>query len=233
MSVEQLEHAIGQRRAAVPADTLRITEVFHSIQGEALDVGWPSVFIRLTGCPLRCRYCDTAYAFTGGQRRSLDELLQQVAGYECRHVCVTGGEPLAQPQCLKLLERLCDAGYRVSIETSGAIDIADIDARVQRIVDIKTPGSGECARNLLANLDVLQHTDALKFVICDRDDYQWAREFLDAHPQIAAARCPVLFSPSHGVLPAGELAEWILEDRLPVRLQVQLHKVLWGDVPGR
>jgi 7-carboxy-7-deazaguanine synthase len=215
------------------AERLRITEVFHSIQGEAFDVGWPSVFIRLTGCPLRCRYCDTAYAFSGGELRTVDELLQEVAGMGARHVCVTGGEPLAQPNCLHLLKRLCDAGYRVSLETSGAIDINAVDPRVRRIVDIKTPESGESARNLTENLEVLQPNDALKFVVCNRTDYEWTRTFLAAHPQITRADCPVFLSPSHAVLEPGQLADWILEDRLNVRLQVQLHKLLWGDVAGR
>jgi 7-carboxy-7-deazaguanine synthase len=215
------------------AKGLRITEVFHSIQGEALDVGWPSVFIRLTGCPLRCRYCDTAYAFGGGEWRTIDELLEAVADYGVRHVCVTGGEPLAQPRCLVLLERLCDAGYQVSLETSGALDIAEVDPRVCRIVDIKTPESGECERNLAKNLDALRVRDAVKFVVCNRADYEWTREFLAAHPQIQRAACPVYLSPSHAELASGTLADWILEDRLNVRLQVQLHKLLWGDVPGR
>ena len=224
---------LGQRRRAALPHSLRVTEVFHSIQGEALDVGWPTVFIRLTGCPLRCHYCDTAYAFTGGERRSIDALLQQVAGFGTQHVCVTGGEPLAQPQCLTLLARLCDAGYRVCLETSGAIDIAAVDDRVRRIVDIKTPASGECERNLLENLDALSGDDALKFVICNRGDYEWAVHFLGTYSQIEKARCPVYFSPSHGVLPPAVLAQWMLDDRLPVRLQVQLHKLMWGDVPGR
>lgn len=215
------------------AKGLRITEVFHSIQGEALDVGWPSVFIRLTGCPLRCRYCDTAYAFGGGEWRTIDELLEAVADYGVRHVCVTGGEPLAQPRCLVLLERLCDAGYQVSLETSGALDIAEVDPRVCRIVDIKTPESGECERNLAKNLDALRVRDAVKFVVCNRADYEWTREFLAAHPQIQRAAYPVYLSPSHAELASSTLADWILEDRLNVRLQVQLHKLLWGDVPGR
>ncbi len=215
------------------SDRLRITEVFCSIQGEALDAGWPSAFIRLTGCPLRCTYCDTAYAFSGGEWRTFDALLEEVEGYGVRHVCVTGGEPLAQPGCLPLLSRLCDAGYIVSLETSGAMDIADVDPRVSRIVDIKTPKSGEAARNLTENLEVLQANDAVKFVICDRDDYEWTREFLAAHPQIAKAQCPVYLSPSHDELAAGKLADWMLEDRVDARLQVQMHKLLWGDEPGR
>lgn len=214
-------------------ERLRITEVFHSIQGEALDVGWPSVFIRLTGCPLRCQYCDTAYAFSGGEWRTVDALLEAVAANKVRHVCVTGGEPLAQPACLALLERLCDADYRVSLETSGAIDISAVDARVCRIVDIKTPDSGESDRNLFSNLAVLQANDAVKFVVCSRADYEWVRNCIAEHEQISRADRPVYLSPSHAELAAGELADWILEDGLDVRLQVQLHKQLWGDVPGR
>jgi len=219
--------------ASTRTNSLLVSEVFYSIQGEALDVGRPSVFIRLTGCPLRCHYCDTAYAFTGGAWQSMDELLDAVAGYGARHVCVTGGEPLAQARCLTLLERLADEGYGVSLETSGAIDISKVDRRVSRIVDVKTPASGESDRNLLSNLMMLRANDALKFVICDRADYEWSRDFLDAHQEIEASGCRVYFSPSHGVLAAGELADWVLADRLDVSLQVQLHKVLWGDVPGR
>jgi len=214
-------------------NSLLISEVFYSIQGEALDVGRPSVFIRLSGCPLRCRYCDTAYAFTGGVWKSIDELLVAVAGFGARHVCVTGGEPLAQSRCVTLLEKLADKGYGVSLETSGAIDISKVDPRVSRIVDVKTPASGECDRNLLSNLVMLRTNDALKFVICDRADYEWARDFLGTHQEIEGSGCRVYFSPSYGVLAAGELADWILADRLDVSLQVQLHKVLWGDVPGR
>jgi 7-carboxy-7-deazaguanine synthase len=215
------------------SDRLRITEVFCSIQGEALDAGWPSAFIRLTGCPLRCTYCDTAYAFSGGEWRTFDALLEEVASFGVSHVCVTGGEPLAQPGCIELLRRLCDAGYSVSLETSGAIDIGKVDPRVSRIVDIKTPESGEASRNLLENLGVLQANDAVKFVVCNRDDYEWTREFIGEHPQIAEAECPVYLSPSHTELAAGKLADWMLEDRLNARLQVQLHKHLWGDEPGR
>ena len=191
------------------------------------------MFIRLTGCPLRCQYCDTAYAFNGGQWRSIDQLLGEVATHGVTHVCVTGGEPLAQPRCLALLERLCDAGYRVSLETSGALDISAVDPRVHRIVDVKTPGSGEVTRNLVSNLSVLHSGDALKFVICDRADYDWSRDFLARHTQIAAAACTVFMSPSHEQLDARELAQWMLEDRVAARLQLQLHKLLWGDAPGR
>jgi 7-carboxy-7-deazaguanine synthase len=219
-------------RDAVTADPLlRVTEIFHSLQGEAGSVGWPTVFVRLTGCPLRCGYCDTAYAFHGGQRRTIGAILAEVATHGARHVCVTGGEPLAQRDCATLVERLCDAGYRVSVETSGALDISVLDARARRVMDVKTPGSGEMARNLPGNLAHLRLQDYAKFVICDRDDYQWARTFVAEHA--LASRCEVLFSPCWGRLQPAQLAEWILADRLPVRFQLQLHKVLWGDVPGR
>lgn len=222
----------ARRRDELPeAARLRITEVFHSLQGEADAVGWPTVFVRLTGCPLRCVYCDTTYSFTGGEWRGFDELLAEVAGHGARHVCVTGGEPLAQPNCLPFLTRLCDAGYAVSLETSGAIDISRVDPRVTRVVDLKTPASGEMARNLMANLDLLTSHDQLKFVVCDRQDYEWARDLTRARH--LDARCQVLFSPSWGQQDARELAEWILTDRLPVRLQLQLHKLLWGDARGR
>jgi 7-carboxy-7-deazaguanine synthase len=211
---------------------LKITEIFHSIQGEAAFSGWPTVFVRLTGCPLRCQYCDTAYAFTGGEWRTFEEIEAEIRRYDTPYVCVTGGEPLAQPRCRQFLTALCDAGFDVSLETSGAIDIAPVDTRVARVVDVKTPGSREGHRNLLGNLALLTPRDALKFVICDRADYEWSRALLagrfpDGTP------CTVFFSPSHEQLSAGELADWILADRLPVRLQVQLHKVLWGDVRGR
>ncbi len=220
------------RRDAVPAaERLRITEIFHSLQGEASTSGWPTVFVRLTGCPLRCGYCDTAYAFHGGQWMTINAVLDEVAKYEARYVCVTGGEPLAQPGCQRLVTRLSDAGYQVSVETSGALDIGVLDERAQRVMDIKTPGSGEQDRTLPGNLDRLRPTDAGKFVICDRADYEWAREFVARHG--LARRCEVLFSPCFGRLDPGTLAEWILADRLPVRFQVQLHKILWGDVPGR
>ncbi len=210
---------------------LRITEVFLSIQGEARDVGWPTVFIRLTGCPLRCGYCDTAYAFHGGQWRSIDALVEEAAAFGVRHVCVTGGEPLAQKRCLVLLQRLCDAGFRVSLETSGALDVSAVDPRVSRVIDVKTPGSGEVARNHWANLGRLREGDQLKFVICDRADFEWARDRVFEHA--LAARADVLFSPSQGQLAPADLADWIIAERLPVRLQLQLHKVLWGDVAGR
>ncbi len=210
---------------------LKITETFVSIQGEADAVGWPTLFVRLTGCPLRCVYCDTQYSFYGGEWRTLDELLDIARASGVRHVCVTGGEPLAQKACLELLAALCDAGFAVSLETSGAMDIAGVDPRVSRVVDLKTPGSGEVARNKLVNLDVLTPHDQLKFVLCSRADYEWARALL----QQRAAPLPaqVLFSPVWGQLEPRDLAEWILADRLPVRLQVQLHKYLWGNEPGR
>ncbi|MEQ1801688.1 MAG: 7-carboxy-7-deazaguanine synthase QueE [Gammaproteobacteria bacterium] len=209
---------------------LRITEIFHSLQGESRPVGCPSAFVRLTGCPLRCVYCDTAYAFHGGQRITIEEILEQIAGFEVRHVCVTGGEPLAQPACHDLLAALCDAGYQVSLETSGALDIAAVDRRVAVVLDLKTPASGEMARNLWSNLAHLKREDQLKFVICNRADYEWACDALREHS--LAERCEVLFSPAWEQQPARELAEWILADRLPVRFQVQLHKYLWGNAAG-
>jgi 7-carboxy-7-deazaguanine synthase len=213
------------------AGRLRLTEIFLSVQGESRSAGWPTVFVRLTGCPLRCTYCDTAYAFQGGEWWDIDAILAEVARHGVRHVCVTGGEPLAQKRCTVLLEKLCDAGYAVSLETSGAIDIANVDTRVSRVLDLKTPASGEMHRNLLSNLPRLTPHDQVKFVICDRDDYEWARAMLAEHA--LAERCEVLFSPSYGQQPARELAEWIIADRLPVRFQVQLHKVLWGEETGR
>lgn len=220
------------RRDNLPADQrLRITEIFFSIQGEADSVGWPTVFVRLTGCPLRCGYCDTAYAFHGGEWKEFSEIEREVAKYSPRFVTVTGGEPLAQKNCAGLLIRLCDAGYRVSLETSGALSIAELDPRVVRVMDIKTPGSGESQRNLPENIPALRSQDQAKFVICNRQDYEWSRAMLERHG--LETRCQVLFSPSYGQLEAGELADWILADRLPVRLQVQLHKYLWGNVPGK
>jgi len=210
---------------------LKLTEIFLSIQGEADAVGWPTVFVRLTGCPLRCTYCDTEYAFYGGEWHEQAAVLAQVASYGVRHVCVTGGEPLAQKHCVGLLAALCDAGYQVSLETSGAMDIAQVDTRVARVVDIKTPASGEVDRNRWENLALLTARDQLKFVICDRADYEWSRAKLAEHN--LSDRTMVLFSPSAAQLPAVELAEWILADRLSVRLQVQLHKVLWGNTPGK
>ncbi|WP_309740570.1 7-carboxy-7-deazaguanine synthase QueE [Pseudomonas sp. SORGH_AS_0199] len=212
-------------------DTLRLTEIFYSLQGEARTAGLPTVFVRLTGCPLRCHYCDTAYAFTGGEIHHLDAILEQVASYRPRHICVTGGEPLAQPNCLKLLEQLCDAGYRVSLETSGALDVSGVDVRVSKVVDLKTPGSGEVGRNLYANLDHLTPNDQIKFVICSREDYDWAVSKLIEY-RLEQRAGEVLFSPSHGQVVPRELAEWIVTDNLPVRFQLQLHKILWNDEPG-
>lgn len=209
---------------------LRITEIFYSLQGETSRVGLPTVFIRLTGCPLRCTYCDTAYAFTGGQNMSVAEILKQVAEYAPRYVTVTGGEPLAQKNCLPLLRALCDAGYKVSLETGGALDISSVDERVMRVVDIKTPASGEAAKNRWENLEMLTAHDEIKFVLCNEADYRWAKQTIQQHH--LGEKCPVLFSPAHGVLDATQLAEWILHDRLHVRLQVQLHKLLWNNVPG-
>lgn len=224
--------AIATVRDELPAaGRLRLTEIFYSLQGEGLNAGEPTVFVRLTGCPLRCRYCDTAYAFTGGEWQGYDDVLARVGEWHARHVCVTGGEPLAQPNCLGLLTALCDDGYAVSLETSGALDIAEVDQRVSRVVDIKTPGSGEAKRNRWQNVALLTDRDQVKFVICDRRDFDWALERIDIHG--LAERCPLLFSPSWGEVEPGELADWILEARAPVRLQLQLHKVLWGDVPGR
>jgi 7-carboxy-7-deazaguanine synthase len=217
--------------AAASADRLKITEIFLSLQGEARQVGWPTVFVRLTGCPLRCQYCDTAYAFHGGEWRTVDDILVEVAGHGVRHVCVTGGEPLAQKRCIGLLQRLCDAGYEVSLETSGAIDIGDVDPRVSRVLDIKTPGSAEAHRNLWSNLPLLTPHDQVKFVICSREDYDWAKAVVDEHR--LAQRCEVLFSPSYAQVSARELADWIVADRLPVRFQTQLHKLLWNDERGR
>jgi len=211
--------------------SLKITEIFYSLQGEARDVGWPTVFVRLTGCPLRCEYCDTEYAFAGGESMTLAAIMEKVASYQPRYVCVTGGEPLAQKPCRDLLIQLCNAGYEVSLETSGAIDISDIDSRVSRVMDLKTPGSGENDRNRLDNIDLLTTQDQIKFVICSRGDYDWAKNMIS---QLALdALCDVLFSPSASELPASKLADWIVEDNLPVRFQMQLHKVLWNNEPGR
>ena len=210
---------------------LRLTEIFRSLQGEADSAGFPTVFVRLTGCPLRCRYCDTAYAFQGGAWATQEEVLRKVLDYDTRHVCVTGGEPLAQKGCLALLRSLCDAGLRVSLETSGAMSLAGVDPRVVLVVDVKTPGSGEESRNRYDELGRLRQTDQVKFVICSREDYEWSRAKLEELG--LAARCTVLFSPSHEQLPPGQLADWLLEDHLPVRFQIQLHKYLWGNVAGK
>jgi 7-carboxy-7-deazaguanine synthase len=211
---------------------LRISEIFCSLQGEARLTGCPSTFIRLTGCPLRCRYCDTAYAFSGGKLMTLQQILNQVADYGVNPVCVTGGEPLAQPAVFALLTQLCDQGYQVSLETSGALSVAQVDKRVSKVVDIKTPDSGECQRNDFTNLDHLTQQDQIKLVICSEADYQWAKQQLVAL-NLLEKNIEVLFSPSYGQLDPQQLADWILADRLPVRLQIQLHKYLWGDQPGR
>jgi 7-carboxy-7-deazaguanine synthase len=222
---------VNTATAELAAPRVKLTEIFLSIQGEADSVGWPTVFVRLTGCPLRCQYCDTQYAFYGGEWHSLDDVMEQVKSFGVERVCVTGGEPLAQKHCYALLTRLCDAGYRVSLETSGAMDVSAVDARVERVIDIKTPGSGELARNRFENLDELRATDQLKFVICSREDFEWSRDFVKERD--LSRRCAVLFSPSFGQVEPRDLAQWILDERLPVRLQIQLHKVLWGDTPGR
>jgi 7-carboxy-7-deazaguanine synthase len=210
---------------------LKITEIFRSLQGEADTAGMPTVFVRLTGCPLRCQYCDTAYAFHGGEWATLEEILGKVRDFATGHVCVTGGEPLAQKGCLALLTSLCDAGLRVSLETSGAMSLSGVDPRVVLVVDVKTPGSGEEARNRYPELQQLQPKDLVKFVICSREDYEWSRAKL-AELDLAT-RCTVLFSPSHEQLPPGQLADWLLADHLPVRFQIQLHKYLWGNVAGK
>lgn len=212
-------------------ERLRVNEIFHSLQGEANAVGFPTVFVRLTGCPLRCGYCDTEYAFHAGDWHDLESIAAKVRGFGARHVCVTGGEPLAQPNCLKLLKRLCDEGFEVSLETSGALDVGAVDARVARVIDVKTPDSGESARNRLENLALLSERDQLKFVLCSRADYEWSKSFIEQHH--LTQKCQVLFSPSYHDLSPTTLAEWILADRLAVRFQLQLHKILWGDVPGK
>ncbi|MFM6987468.1 MAG: 7-carboxy-7-deazaguanine synthase QueE [Arenimonas sp.] len=217
--------------AAPAAERLKLTEIFLSLQGEARSAGLPTVFVRLTGCPLRCTYCDTAYAFYGGEWSDIEAIVDQVRGFGVKDVCVTGGEPLAQKRCVQLLDRLLEAGFRVSLETSGAIDIAPVDARVSRVVDIKTPDSGESGRNLWSNVEHLTPHDQLKFVICSRADYDWAKAQLAERG--LAARCEVLFSPSYAQVAPRELADWIVADRLPVRFQMQLHKQLWGEEQGR
>ena len=212
-------------------ERLKLTEIFLSLQGESSYSGWPTVFVRLTGCPLRCVYCDTAYAFHGGQWKGFDQILDEVAALGARHVCVTGGEPLAQKNVVELLKRLCDAGYAVSLETSGALDVSAVDTRVMRVVDVKTPDSGEVDRNLWSNFDQLTSHDEVKFVICSRSDYDWSKRVVQEHS--LTSRCTVLFSPSHGQVKARELADWIVQDRLAVRFQTQLHKQLWGEEQGR
>lgn len=211
--------------------SLKITEIFYSLQGESSTVGLPTVFVRLTGCPLRCGYCDSEYAFYGGERLTIDEILAKVASFNPRYICVTGGEPLAQRECLTLLGALCDAGYSVSLETSGALPVDDVDPRVVKVMDLKTPGSGEVGRNRWENIPLLSAQDQVKFVICNREDYEWARFKVDEH-QLVGRVAEVLFSPSFGQVTPLSLAEWILADNLPVRFQLQLHKLLWNDVPG-
>ena len=213
------------------AQSLRINEIFFSLQGETTTVGLPTVFVRLTGCPLRCVYCDTEYAFHKGDARGLSDIVEEVASHGARHVTVTGGEPLAQPNCIALLTMLCDRGFVVSLETSGAMSIAKVDARVVTILDLKTPGSGECDRNLESNVGLLKPQDQVKFVICDRRDYEWSKAKVDQFDLRSRVQ-EILFSPSFGQVSYRELAEWILQDRLPVRMQIQLHKHIWGDEPG-
>lgn len=212
------------------SNQLRITEIFHSLQGESITVGLPTVFVRLTGCPLRCQYCDTAYAFNGGDVFSIDTVLAKVAAYSCQYVCITGGEPLAQLGCIRLMQQLCDAGYKVSLETSGARDISEVDQRVMVVMDLKTPDSGESEKNLFANLDHLKPDDQIKFVLCSRNDYDWAKGIMAEFS--LAERVQILFSPSWNELNPSHLADWIVQDRLAVRFQLQLHKILWNDAPG-
>ncbi|MHA3051778.1 7-carboxy-7-deazaguanine synthase QueE [Acinetobacter sp. ANC 4640] len=223
-----------------PAAGLRITEIFYSLQGEANTAGLPTVFIRLTGCPLRCTYCDTTYSFEGGDRWSLDKIIETAQAYQTPYICVTGGEPLAQPNCITLLDRLCELGFEVSLETSGALDVSKVDPRISKVLDLKTPTSGEAHRNLLSNLDLLTVKDQIKFVICNREDYEWSKQQV-AEYQLQQKVSTVWFSPAFAVekgnakLPrfARDLAQWILDDHLPVRFQLQLHKLLWQDETGR
>ncbi|MBD8524148.1 7-carboxy-7-deazaguanine synthase QueE [Pseudomarimonas arenosa] len=231
MSTLETNHEPRITNPGAATQRLKITEIFHSLQGESRSVGWPTVFVRLTGCPLRCTYCDTTYSFYGGEWREIDDIVAEVQSYAARHVCVTGGEPLSQKRCLLLLSKLCDLGLDVSLETSGALDIAPVDPRVVRVVDLKTPSSGELARNLWSNIEHLKADDQVKFVIGGREDYEWSREVIRQHN--LPARCEVLISPSFGVQPPEQLAEWMLEDRLDARLQLQLHKILWGEAKGR
>lgn len=210
---------------------LRITEIFYSLQGETKSIGIPTVFIRLTGCPLRCGYCDSSYAFEGGNYHTLDAIIDEVQRYRTTHVTVTGGEPLAQKPCIELLTRLADLGYEVSLETSGALSVEQVDPRVIKVLDLKTPGSGEEKRNLWQNLDYLLPHDQIKFVICDQNDYEWCKRVMTQHHLLD--KCHVLFSPSYGQLAYDQLAQWILDDQIPVRMQLQMHKLIWGDQPGR
>jgi 7-carboxy-7-deazaguanine synthase len=212
-------------------NTLRITEIFYSLQGEGKTVGLPTTFIRLTGCPLRCGYCDTEYAFHGGETRSIDSIIAEVATLGGHYINVTGGEPLAQKRVHQLMSSLCDAGYYVSLETSGALDISEVDSRVIKVLDVKTPGSGEVDKNLHANYDQLSQEDQVKYVICDESDFHWSKKHMLEHA--LQEKCEVLFSPVQGQLSATELADWILQEKLPVRFQIQLHKHLWGDAPGK
>lgn len=209
---------------------LRITEIFHSIQGESDTIGWPTVFVRLTGCPLRCQYCDTSYAFSGGEFKTLDEIHTTVDSFGCEHVCVTGGEPLAQPTCIALLSTLCESGFKVSLETSGARDISKVDPRVMIVMDLKTPDSKECEKNLWENIPYLKPTDQVKFVLCSKKDYEWAVKIIEENQ--LTKKVQILFSPSWGQLNPTDLANWIVKDRLHVRFQLQLHKILWNDAPG-
>lgn len=210
---------------------LKITEIFYSLQGETSLVGLPTVFIRLTGCPLRCQYCDSAYAFHGGETQTLNQILEQVASYQPRYITVTGGEPLAQPACIDLLTMLCDSGYRVSLETSGALPVDRVDTRVIKILDLKTPGSNEAHRNHYENINFLLPHDQIKFVICHREDYEWSKEIINKYNLFS--RCDILFSPSYQQIDNKTLADWIIQDRLNVRFQLQMHKYIWGDVPGK
>ena len=212
-------------------DRLRLTEIFFSLQGETKTVGLPTVFVRLTGCPLRCQYCDTAYAFHGGEWHEVDDIIAKIKSYQTKYVTVTGGEPLAQKACISLLKRLCDDGYEVSLETSGALDISNVDPRAMKVVDIKTPASDEEKKNLWSNLAHILPHDQIKFVICNRNDYEWACSIMNKYE--LSKRCEILFSPSYQQIDPSELADWILSDQLPVRMQIQLHKFLWGDVKGR
>lgn len=209
---------------------LRITEIFHSLQGESTTIGLPTVFIRLTGCPLRCNYCDTAYAFNGGELTDISAILDKVREFQCSYVCVTGGEPLAQPGCISFLTQLCDEGFHVSLETSGALSIENIDPRVMIVMDLKTPGSGECKKNMMSNLPWLKKTDQIKFVLCNREDYEWACQIMQEYQ--LDKQTQILFSPSWNELKPTTLADWIVNDKINVRFQVQLHKILWNDTPG-